>query len=68
PRPDMARFGGGNTPGLEKALEEERRREAQDGRGRRGDHPFFRRNRRLFMWLLGQSPLDSELGRPRRHG
>ncbi|MFI6731873.1 transglycosylase domain-containing protein [Nonomuraea sp. NPDC050451] len=65
--PDMARFGGGNTPGLEQALaeEERKRREAERGRGR-GDHPFFRRHRRLFEWLLGQSPLETpEPRRPR---
>ncbi|MEV4010292.1 transglycosylase domain-containing protein [Nonomuraea angiospora] len=68
--PDMARFGGGNTPGLEQALaeEERKRREAERGRGR-GDHPFFRRQRRLFEWLVGQSPLEtSEPGRPRERG
>jgi hypothetical protein len=65
--PDMARFGGGNTPGLEQALgeAERKRREAERGRGR-GDHPFFRRHRRLFEWLLGQSPLETpEPRRPR---
>ncbi|MGP4092858.1 transglycosylase domain-containing protein [Nonomuraea sp. KM90] len=49
PGPDMSRFGGGHTPGLEKALAEEKRK-------KRGVHPFFRRHRRLFEWLLGQSP------------
>ncbi|KAB8188268.1 penicillin-binding protein [Nonomuraea phyllanthi] len=69
PGPDMARFGGGHTPGLEKALEKEKRREALQGRhGRRGDRPFLRRHRRLFEWLLGQSPLDQPFGRQhRRH-
>ncbi|MET7326903.1 transglycosylase domain-containing protein [Nonomuraea sp. NPDC005650] len=64
--PDMARFGGGNTPGLEQALaeEERKRREAEGGRGR-GDHPFFWR-RRLFEWLVGQSPMEAEPERPRR--
>ncbi|MET9240313.1 transglycosylase domain-containing protein [Nonomuraea sp. NPDC003709] len=65
--PDMARFGGGNTPGLEQALaeEERKRREAEGGRGR-GDHPFFWGRRRLFEWLVGQSPLErSEPGRRR---
>lgn len=50
PRPDMSRFGGGHTPGLEKALAEEERKK------RRGDHPFGRRHRRLFEWLRGHSP------------
>ncbi|MFC5830849.1 transglycosylase domain-containing protein [Nonomuraea insulae] len=49
PGPDMSRFGGGHTPGLEKALAEEERRG-------RGDHPFVRRHRRLFDWLLEQFP------------
>ncbi|MFI7634646.1 transglycosylase domain-containing protein [Nonomuraea sp. NPDC049400] len=69
PGPDMSRFGGGFTPGLEKLLEEERRREARDGRGerRRGERPFFRRHR-LFKWLVGQAPLEPELEwPPRRH-
>ncbi|MEU6778910.1 transglycosylase domain-containing protein [Nonomuraea angiospora] len=68
--PDMARFGGGNTPGLEQALaeEERKRREAERGRGG-GDHPFFWRRRRLFEWLVGQSPLESsEPGRPGERG
>ncbi|MBB5779778.1 transglycosylase domain-containing protein [Nonomuraea jabiensis] len=69
--PDMARFGGGNTPGLEQALaeEERKRREAERGRGR-GDHPFFWPRRRLFEWLLGQSPLETsqEPGRPLERG
>ncbi|MEV4572021.1 transglycosylase domain-containing protein [Nonomuraea jabiensis] len=69
--PDMARFGGGNTPGLEQALaeEERKRREAERGRGR-GDHPFFWPRRRLFEWLLGQSPPETseEPGRPLERG
>ncbi|WP_262379510.1 transglycosylase domain-containing protein [Nonomuraea sp. PA05] len=47
--PDMSRFGGGHTPGLEKALAEEERK-------KRGNNPFGRRMRRLFERLLGQSP------------
>ncbi|MBB6552811.1 transglycosylase domain-containing protein [Nonomuraea rubra] len=47
--PDMSRFGGGHTPGLEEALAEEERK-------KRGNNPFGRRARRLFEWLLGQSP------------
>ncbi|MCK2220874.1 penicillin-binding protein [Actinomadura sp. ATCC 31491] len=49
--PDMARFGGGDTPGLEKALAEEEKRQK-----RRGDRAFARRHRKLFQWLLGQTP------------
>ncbi|MEV5324091.1 transglycosylase domain-containing protein [Nonomuraea fastidiosa] len=53
-KPDMSRFGGGHTPGLEKALAEEERK--------RRMHPFLRRHRRLFEWLLGQDAITS----PRR--
>ncbi|MEO3871629.1 transglycosylase domain-containing protein [Nonomuraea sp. B12E4] len=56
--PNMARFGGGHTPGLEEALAEQDR----GNRGRDGDHPFGRRYRRLFDWLLGRRPLESRLG------
>ncbi|MFC7587443.1 transglycosylase domain-containing protein [Nonomuraea antimicrobica] len=54
--PDMSRFGGGHTPGLEEALAEEARRN-------QGDHPFGR-HRRLFEWLLGQ--VGPSLEQPRR--
>ncbi|MFD0477734.1 transglycosylase domain-containing protein [Nonomuraea thailandensis] len=57
-KPDMSRFGGGHTPGLEKALAEEERK-------RRGNNPFGRRTRRLFEWLLGQSPGPSVALPPR---
>ncbi|MEV0164144.1 transglycosylase domain-containing protein [Nonomuraea fuscirosea] len=51
PGPDMARFGGGHTPGLKEALAEEERK-------KRGVRPFGRRHRRLFEWLLGHSATD----------
>ncbi|MGW0802910.1 transglycosylase domain-containing protein [Nonomuraea sp. NPDC002799] len=62
PGPDMSRFGGGETPGLEKAQAEE------DRKKRRGDRPFARRHRRLFEWLLGHASALPELRRPRRRG
>ncbi|GAA3606958.1 transglycosylase domain-containing protein [Nonomuraea rosea] len=62
PGPNMARFGGGHTPGLEKALAEEERKKRQGG------HPMGPRHRRLFEWLLGERSLDHLLGSPRRHG
>lgn len=34
--PDMSRFGGGFTPGMEEALAREREKEGEDGEGRRG--------------------------------
>ncbi|MBF8188697.1 transglycosylase domain-containing protein [Nonomuraea sp. K274] len=49
PGPDMGRFGGGHTPGLEEAVVAEDRRKK-----RRGDRAFMRRHRRLFEWLLQQ--------------
>ncbi|TMR88487.1 penicillin-binding protein [Nonomuraea basaltis] len=51
PGPNMARFGGGYTPGLKEAQAEEERREK-----RRGDRAFVRRHRKLVRWLLGESP------------
>ncbi|SES79989.1 transglycosylase domain-containing protein [Nonomuraea wenchangensis] len=48
--PDMSRFGGGNTPGLKEALAEEEKRKKRPG------DRAFRRHRRLFQWLLGQTP------------
>ncbi|WP_336209150.1 transglycosylase domain-containing protein [Nonomuraea sp. LPB2021202275-12-8] len=51
PGPDMSRFGGGHTPGLEEAEEREAR---EDGRGRRRGHrTFAKRHRNLFDWLTG---------------
>ncbi len=52
--PDMSRFGGGHTPGLEEALAEERgeTRERGDRRGR--DHPISKRHRKIIEWLLGE--------------
>ncbi|WP_327583136.1 penicillin-binding protein [Nonomuraea sp. NBC_00507] len=51
PGPNMARFGGGHTPGLKEALAEEEKREM-----RRGDRAFAKRHRKLLRWLLGRSP------------
>ncbi|MFC4007551.1 transglycosylase domain-containing protein [Nonomuraea purpurea] len=59
--PDMTRFGGGVTPGLEEALKAEELRNRQ-----REDRHFVRRYRRLFEWLLGRSPFEREPSRPRR--
>ncbi|MEO3790023.1 transglycosylase domain-containing protein [Nonomuraea sp. B10E15] len=60
PGPDMSRFGGGHTPGLEEALAEEERRE-----GRRGDR-HARGPRHLFEWLLGRRPRRVEITLPGR--
>ena len=60
PGPDMARFGGGHTPGLEKAEKEE---EENEGRRRRGgQRPIA--GRRIADRLLGHERPD---GRPGRH-
>ncbi|MGN9780201.1 transglycosylase domain-containing protein [Nonomuraea sp. ZG12] len=61
PGPDMSRFGGGHTPGLEEAEE----REAREDRGRRrgGHRAHSRRHGGLFEWLLGRP--DRGRGEPR---
>ncbi|MER7500163.1 transglycosylase domain-containing protein [Nonomuraea pusilla] len=65
PGPNMDRFGGGFTPGLE---EEERKRAEAEGRKRDGGVAFPQRHRRLFEWLLSQAPMDPHARWPRRHG
>ncbi|WP_188194944.1 transglycosylase domain-containing protein [Nonomuraea sp. SYSU D8015] len=57
--PDMSRFGGGHTPGLEEALAEEERRKK-----RRGDRAFARRHRMIFEWLLGERAMEPPLEWP----
>ncbi|PZG14520.1 penicillin-binding protein [Nonomuraea aridisoli] len=66
PGPDMSRFGGGHTPGLEEALAREEAGEREREGRRRGDHGFGRRYRRLMEWLMGEAVLPPSYGRPRR--
>ncbi|TDD32706.1 penicillin-binding protein [Nonomuraea terrae] len=66
PGPDMSRFGGGHTPGLEEALAREEARDGEREGRRRGDHGFGRRHRRLVEWLMGEGLLPPSYGRPRR--
>lgn len=54
-RPDMSRFGGGHTPGLEEEEEESGERRARGRNGRDGRHrPIAKRQRQMIEWLLGQ--------------
>ncbi|WP_328808301.1 transglycosylase domain-containing protein [Nonomuraea antri] len=64
PGPNMARFGGGFTPGLKEAQAREEREGRRGGEGRpaRGRRWFGggrqgRRHQRLFEWLMGQQGL-----------
>ncbi|WP_308125671.1 transglycosylase domain-containing protein [Nonomuraea ceibae] len=60
PGPDMSRFGGGNTPGLEEGEEE-----AGEENGRRGRHrAYAKRHRKLLRWLFGHGARPHE---PRAH-
>lgn len=61
PGPDMSRFGGGHTPGLEEA--EEREARENGGRRRGGNRAHSRRPGGLFEWLLGRP--DRGRGEPR---
>ncbi|MFG1944520.1 transglycosylase domain-containing protein [Nonomuraea sp. NPDC048826] len=54
-RPDMSRFGGGHTPGLEEEDAEEGQTQARGRRERPGRHrPIARRHRQMIEWLLGE--------------
>ncbi|MFG2072755.1 transglycosylase domain-containing protein [Nonomuraea maritima] len=67
PGPNLARFEGGHTPGLEEALaREEARNGERGGRRRHGDRAFGRRYRGLIQWLTSEGLLPPSYGPPDR--